>query len=460
MTVRGRATPAKGRAGVTLALTTGAITLASAALLASVSALANQSGPPEIRSSPANKVPACVTPERLMGFLASRNEQLPQRYATIASAYRDLGDAYHIRWDYAFYQMVIETNYLRFKRGDGSSGDVSASQNNFAGIGATGGGVPGERFPDIRTGVAAQMQHLVAYSGEKVDRPVAQRTREHQDTIIEISRKLGRPVHFGDLAKRWAADRQYGRSIEVIADSFRRTYCMGVTGAAAAGTASGGFGAPNKLGATPSDADQTPGAVAGAQIPERSTDRKAAPSRLVRTVWRRGDPIPPAPRRAEPRPVAAAPSTEDRTDRSAGQVQLATILTPPAPTPVAAVRPSRATVEGAAPEGRDAVIDAPNGSQGAARFALAAQGAIATGAIAAPDRCRVFSASYGGTAALLIRAKSDGEVRLTALTVEDRSSRSMGESYLASHAIGGEVVGTYPSPEQALIAARRLCPAD
>ena len=431
------------------------------AALAAGPAHADAGGPPEIRASAGNRVPACVTPERLMGFIAAHNDQLPARYSGIATAYRDLGDAYHIRWDYAFYQMVLETNYLRFKRGDGSSGDVSAGQNNFAGIGATGGGVAGERFPDIRTGVAAQMQHLVAYSGEKVDRPVAQRTREHQDDIIEISRKLGRPVKFGDLANRWAADRSYARSIEVVADLFRRAYCTGITVTGTGQPPATAFVQPSKLGA----------ATAGDAMRPTGEHEATAPHRLVRIVWRRGDLMPPEPRRAESRkPVAAAPA--------GGAPAVATMAAPsqsvtlaaslPVPAPVAAVRAART-----APDANDerAVVPADASLSavstitkpqltGVARFAQAAEAAVATGAIPAPGHCRIYSASYGGSAALLIRAKLDGEVRLTALGVEDRSSRSMGESFLASHAPGGAIIGSFSTRDGALSAARALCPAD
>ncbi len=52
-----------------------------------------------------------------------------------------------MRWDYAFFQMAVETNFLSFKRGDGSWGDVKPAQNNFAGFGTTGGGVPGDSYP-------------------------------------------------------------------------------------------------------------------------------------------------------------------------------------------------------------------------------------------------------------------------------------------------------------------------
>jgi hypothetical protein len=202
-----------------------ATTLASAAALA-LFANAADAAPP-IRTDATNYVPACVTPDRLMAFLAQRNTRLDPRYANIAKFYKIYGEGWHVRWDYAFFQMAIETNFLKFRRGDGRRGDVSETQNNFAGIGATGNGARGERFPDIATGVHAQIQHLVAYSGERLAQPIAKRTRNNQDDIIAKSHRLGRPVTFGDLARRWAADRQYGKSIDFIAGLYHDQYCTG-----------------------------------------------------------------------------------------------------------------------------------------------------------------------------------------------------------------------------------------
>lgn len=202
---------------------------------------------PEIRTSAANWVPACVTPERLMRFITERNGALEPRFRDIATHYKRHGDALGIRWDYAFYQMILETNYLMFKRGDGRPGDVRARQNNFAGIGATGGGVPGDSYPDVSTGVLAQMQHLVAYSGEWVTDPVAPRTREVQDGVIAKSRKLGRPVRFGDLTNRWAADRNYARSIDLVASRFREAHCKAAEPVAASGEAPARIVMPPRL---------------------------------------------------------------------------------------------------------------------------------------------------------------------------------------------------------------------
>ena len=180
----------------------------------------------EIRLSPATQgVPACVTPRRLTRHLLERTRDLDPRFRDIAGYYKLHGEALGIRWDYAFYQMLLETNYLSYKRDSGRQGDVGPRQNNFAGIGATGGGVPGDRFPDVSTGVLAQMQHLLAYSGERVAKPLASRTREKQDDIIELSRALRRPVRFDDLTNRWAKDRNYAASIEWVAERYRSANC-------------------------------------------------------------------------------------------------------------------------------------------------------------------------------------------------------------------------------------------
>ena len=100
-------------------------------------AVAAQPSTPEIRSSVDNKVPVCITPDRLMRTLTERNTRLEERFRTIAAHYKKHGEALGVRWDYAFYQMVLETNYLAF------GGDVRARQNNFAGLGAT----PGSESP-------------------------------------------------------------------------------------------------------------------------------------------------------------------------------------------------------------------------------------------------------------------------------------------------------------------------
>ncbi|HWB46621.1 MAG TPA: glucosaminidase domain-containing protein [Hyphomicrobiaceae bacterium] len=241
--------------------------LAFATLLAAGILLAParvQAASPEIQGV----VAPCVTPERLMRFLAARNPRLDPRYRDIATYYKQHGEALHVRWDYAFFQMLLETNNLTFRRGDGRPGDVRAWQNNFAGIGATGRGAHGDHFPSVSAGVLAQLQHLLAYSGQRIDHPVSPRTRENQDWIVAKSQALGRPVRFADLTRRWATDRHYGRSIEAVADDYRRSFCLHEEMAAApAATSSLGQTRVAAAAAPPPGGGLSVGAVPAPRVP-------------------------------------------------------------------------------------------------------------------------------------------------------------------------------------------------
>jgi len=213
-------TRSSDRAAIACVMLAATLTLASAPALAA----------PPIRTSAENAVPACVTPERLMAFLATRNASPEPRFRTIADHYRRHGTQWRVRWDYAFFQMALETNFLQFRRGNGTPGDVKPRQNNFAGLGTTGGGVPGDSYPDVSTGVLAQVQHLVAYSGERVPDPVGPRTRLKQDDIIRASSSIAarRPLTFQDLSRRWAVDPVYGRSIDTLARLYADRFCPGL----------------------------------------------------------------------------------------------------------------------------------------------------------------------------------------------------------------------------------------
>lgn len=170
---------------------------------------------PAILAGPDNAVPACVQPARLMQFVEERNSArrpaptVDPRFSDIASAYQRLGSCVArapekcvpVRWDYAFFQMLIETNYLTFLRPNGVPASVVLQDNNFAGVGAAISGKPGERFKDVVTGVLAHLQHVLMYSTAHVPYPVANRTRQVQDDVQDNMRRLKRPVTFSDLAR-------------------------------------------------------------------------------------------------------------------------------------------------------------------------------------------------------------------------------------------------------------------
>jgi len=354
---------------------------------------------PELRTHEGNRVPACVTPERLMQYMEQRNQRLAPQFKTIARYYKAHGERYRVRWDYAFYQMLIETNFLTYRAPSGKWGDVKPSQNNFAGIGATGGGVPGDRYPDVSTGVLAQIQHLVAYSGEIVEQPVARRTREVQDKVVELSRALKRPVTWRDLAGRWAVDKKYGASIEFIAERFRARFCDGAPEPQVAANPRGTPARQQTL------ADVMPMATASA----------ALPSRPARTTAR-GRQLPPDEVLVVNDDDEPTSARNVRTAAAASGAQAAA-----QPAPPAAVRPP-----------------APSERQRA---------------------CKVWTASYGGSRNVLIQTIVGEELHLTALQVLDGQEEELAANFIATHAVGGSRVGdAFPNREAALIRAFNICP--
>jgi len=95
-----------------------------------------------------------ITVEQCRQFLTKHNSST----LDIIPFYKKHGEVLGIRWGYAVAQMIKETGYLKF------GGDVKAEQNNFAGIGAVGGGAVGATFLTPEAGVIAHLQHLFAYA--------------------------------------------------------------------------------------------------------------------------------------------------------------------------------------------------------------------------------------------------------------------------------------------------------
>ena len=62
-----------------------------------------------------------------------------------------------VKSEVVFAQIMLETGYLQF------GGDVKIEQFNFGGLGATGNGAQGASFPNVRTGIRANVQHLKCY---------------------------------------------------------------------------------------------------------------------------------------------------------------------------------------------------------------------------------------------------------------------------------------------------------
>jgi len=426
--------------------------------------------PPKIRTDADNIVPRCVTPKRLMAFLKTRNTNLDPRFADIAASYKRHGEIWHVRWDYAFFQMAVETNFLTYRKGNGGWGDVNLKQNNFAGLGTTGGGVPGDSYPDVNTGVLAQIQHLVVYSGERIDEPVGARTKLKQDDILAtMASKKGRAT-FADLARRWAADRHYGASIEWVANSFRESFCNGPDPAEEAEPT------PRKPVKRVAAVEKLPPAAnLGGPTEAEARPILEAKHAPVRTIWSAAEgptepeaaieapePVPdeaPARARAAPmptrKPVAETAAVADPVVTE--QIIQTGEETPPVAeaTPAAATESQPAT---AAAAGEQPATDAPRAFAFAAAMSTARpapSGAPKAGAAG----CPIVTASYGGKKILLVRSKASPEVRFTVLTVLEGFEKSMLDSYLKAHAPGGSSVGEFASKNAAFAKARELCPS-
>ena len=186
---------------------------------------------PMVEAGARNQVPDCVTPERLMAFLARRNSGLDRRFRRLAWHYARHGQALGVRWDVAFFQMMVETAGLTFRRDDGRPGDVRASDNNFAGLGAVGDGRPGEVFATPSDGVRAHLEHVLHYAGRKIANPVASRTRKVQEwgVLAPWHRQFqGHRISYSDLALRWSPGNvTYLETIIRLAQQYQSRYCGG-----------------------------------------------------------------------------------------------------------------------------------------------------------------------------------------------------------------------------------------
>ena len=123
----------------------------------------------------------------------------------IVAYYYEEGRREGIRPDVAFCQALKETGFFRY------GGDVIPEQNNYCGLGTTGGGVKGEFFATAQLGVRAHIQHLLAYSSTR--KPTMPVVDPRYGIVRQAygSRTLGT---WQDLNGRWAVPgRYYGQEI-------------------------------------------------------------------------------------------------------------------------------------------------------------------------------------------------------------------------------------------------------
>lgn len=415
---------------------------------------------PQIKITDGNKVPECATPGRLSAFLDGRNKELNQRFQAIAADYMRVGEELGIRWDVAYFQMLLETGNLTF------TGDVSKEQNNFAGLGATGKKEPGESFPDVATGVKAHLQHLLMYAGEPVENPVAERTRKVQEWGVLTSwlKTVDGPMTYTQLAKKWApGSRNYSRDIADVSDSFYDGLCKNPdpkpemmalarpnaeSKMAAATEAAMSPAKETAAAAATETAAEEPAApkMSGADLARRAVAEARASGSFVRSNLGAG-----AIAKAAETAATAAPETSD---------------TPPAQPAFTIINAAKPETDAEAePEVAPAIPTEP-----AAKVQTAALGSGTKGAITPPaagksketaapsSKCRVWTASYGGSRAIIIKAAGDQTTNYTVLDVNEGTEKREADAYIEAYAKGGQPVGEFTNQTQALDKAFELCP--
>ena len=133
---------------------------------------------------------------------------------TLARYFAEEGADEGVRGDLAFVQAVLETGWFGF------SGSVPPSSNNFAGIGATDSGGMPESFPDARTGVRAQIQHLRAYADPSVT--TSNLSHAVVDPRFHLVSPKGRAPSWNDMGNgNWATDPNYASKIITLYNRVR-----------------------------------------------------------------------------------------------------------------------------------------------------------------------------------------------------------------------------------------------
>jgi hypothetical protein len=378
---------------------------------------------PAVKASDKNKVLECATPGRLMAFTKARFDKVDSRFEGIATEYMRHGEELGMRWDIAYFQMLLETGNLKF------GGDVKAAQNNFAGLGATGNGERGESFKDVTTGVRAHLEHLLMYTGEKVANPVAERTRKVQEwgVLTEWQKTIKGPLTFAQLAKKWAPPaRKYAQDIEQVAESFK-------DGACKAADPQPELVAAARTGRTTAVASVSAAKETKVAAAEASTDEKVSGTDLVKRAV----------------DEARLDGSGKRSALGAGSAGKTVVVkdgdAKPQPQTFALINPPKPEAESAAPT----KVAAPAVTKGAK---------AAPAASASASNCKVFTASYGGAKAIIIKAVSGEGTLYTVLDVNDGAETREADAYIAAYAPGGKQVGEFKSQNAALDKAFELCP--
>jgi hypothetical protein len=158
-----------------------------------------------VPQSPSILGPAVMTGAELAAWFASTghkaNTTVPM--AQLAADYQAAGQVTGVRDDLGFAQSVVETGFFSFP----AYGQLTAQDNNFAGIGACDSCATGWKFPTAAVGVGAQLELLEAYAS----------TRPVKTPLLPGNVGVGGCCQtWVQLAGVWASSVVYGISIMTV----------------------------------------------------------------------------------------------------------------------------------------------------------------------------------------------------------------------------------------------------
>ncbi|MBQ6976188.1 MAG: tetratricopeptide repeat protein [Selenomonadaceae bacterium] len=150
-----------------------------------------------------------ATQEQMVKFILLRNPN-PKINCTVEELvryYYEEGAVEGIRPDIAICQAIKETGTWNY------GGDVTPDQNNFCGLGTTGGGVKGGYFATPQIGVRAQIQHLLCYTSTRPTK--LENVDPRYDHIVNNRRDVFGNIHtWVGLNGVWASPgHNYGQDI-------------------------------------------------------------------------------------------------------------------------------------------------------------------------------------------------------------------------------------------------------
>lgn len=157
---------------------------------------------------------AVLPKEQAIAFIAQSNP-MPKLNCSIVDLvnyyYEEAGQE-GVRADLALSQALLETGFFRY------GGAVKPEQNNFCGLGTTAGKV-GAAFSDARIGVRAHIQHLMAYSTNRL--PATEIVDPRYFLVWQMTERYAQHSNWEDLDGRWATGPSYSAKIFAIYDRMK-----------------------------------------------------------------------------------------------------------------------------------------------------------------------------------------------------------------------------------------------